>query len=94
MLLSAQGREFKEHVEKAVSRYIGPYPLKGRLAVHIMLHAPTQRKYDVDNRIKALLDAMQSAGVFEDDEQIDVLEVRRGEVRKNDGLAQVSVEEI
>lgn len=93
MVLSTKGREFKHHVAQAVSRYEGPYPLTGRLAVYIMLHAPTRRKYDVDNRIKAILDAMESAGVFQDDEQIDVLEVRRGSVEK-DGMALVSVEKI
>jgi crossover junction endodeoxyribonuclease RusA len=62
----------------------------GRLMVTIRLFAPTRRAYDVDNRIKALLDALQHAGCFADDEAIDELQVARGPVQKG-GAAKVLI---
>lgn len=63
---------------------------EGRLAVFIALYAPTRRSYDIDNRIKSTLDALQCAGVFDDDEQVDVLWVMRKEVVKG-GMAKVVI---
>ena len=58
------------------------FPLKGRLSVHVLLHAPNRRKYDIDNRIKPLLDALQFSSVYRDDEAVDHLVVRRGDIIK------------
>lgn len=52
-------------------------PFEGRLKVCIELTAPNRRKFDIDNRIKACLDALQETGLFVDDEQIDELIVKR-----------------
>lgn len=57
-------------------------PLLGRLSVHITLHAPNHRKYDIDGRLKSLLDALQDAGVYPDDEAVDHLVVMRGDIIK------------
>ena len=53
-----------------------------RLAIAIWLHAPNRRKVDVDNRVKPVLDALQRAGVYDDDEQVDELHVYRGDIAK------------
>ena len=87
VLLSKKGRLYKEEVCEYIANQIldskeFPYPLLGRLSVHVMLHAPNRRKWDIDNRIKPLLDAMQSAGVYPDDEAIDHLTIKRGEIIK------------
>lgn len=70
-----------------------PLRLKGRLAVHIELIAPTRRKFDIDNRIKSALDALMHAGVFIDDEQIDELRVKRLHVEAP-GACDVTVTEL
>ena len=65
--------------------------IDGRLRVTIELHAPTKRKYDIDNRVKVLLDALQASRFICDDEQIDSLHVERG-VICSDGNTTVRVE--
>lgn len=57
--------------------------LTDRLAVDIELYPPDRRKIDIDNRIKALLDVMEHAGVYEDDSQIDKLTVVRRAIEKH-----------
>ncbi len=74
--LSKTGKDFKLAVEERVAAS-GAKKITGRLFVAIALSSPTRRAYDVDNRIKACLDALQDAGVFDDDEQIDELRVVR-----------------
>lgn len=78
--LKKSGVEFRRLVSEAVLEY--GKKIDGRIAVFVALHAPTKRKYDIDNRVKALLDALQIAGVFEDDEQVDMITVIRREVIK------------
>lgn len=56
-------------------------PLQGRVSVMAWLCPPDRRRRDLDNFVgKAVLDALQHAGVYADDSQIDHLEVRRGGV--------------
>jgi Holliday junction resolvase RusA-like endonuclease len=66
--------------------------MTGRLKVDIQLHFPTRRLCDIDNRPKAILDALEQAGVFENDSQVDVLTVERREVRKG-GVCLVMITE-
>jgi crossover junction endodeoxyribonuclease RusA len=48
--------------------------------VHVTAHPPDRRRRDLDNAMKALLDALGHGGVYEDDGQIDRLEIERGTV--------------
>ena len=59
----------------------------------IYLHPKDRRKIDLDNRLKACLDAMQDAGVFDDDEQIDHLTIQRAAI-KSGGGATIAIEAI
>jgi crossover junction endodeoxyribonuclease RusA len=78
-VLSAEAKAYRIAVLAAV----GPRkPLRTRLSVEIELFPPDKRKRDLDNPIKALLDSLQHAYVFDDDEQIDRLTVCRREVFK------------
>lgn len=92
MMLSREGRAYRMEACARLAALRTPR-LNGRLRVVVTLHPPDRRKRDVDNAMKALLDALQHAGVYRDDAQIDRLEVERGEVRDG-GRAVVEIEEL
>jgi crossover junction endodeoxyribonuclease RusA len=89
-LISKAGRDYKTAVAAVVAGADAGQRLSGRLAVRIELFPPDKRQRDIDNSIKATLDALVSAGVFEDDSQVDRLEVVRADVTKG-GAAMVTV---
>jgi crossover junction endodeoxyribonuclease RusA len=93
MGISKAGREFKLQVQDYVIENKVPKMGQKRLQMQVTLYPRDKRKQDIDNRIKALWDALTDAGVFDDDEQIDVLIVQRGEIRKGGGCL-VMIDEI
>lgn len=90
--LSDAGKEFKEKAIWACRQQLGAtQPIVGRLAVILRMFPPSKRKRDIANYEKACCDAMTSAGVWADDEQIDHLEIIRREIDP-DGNGYVEVE--
>lgn len=83
--VSKAGVAFKEAVSNYVAEYSVPKLGTARLEFQVTLYPKDKRKQDIDNRIKALWDALADAGVFDNDEQIDVLIVQRGEIKKGGG---------
>lgn len=83
--VSKAGKEFKLKVQEYVLEYRVPKLGTARLQMTVTLYPRDKRKQDIDNRIKALWDALADAGVFDDDEQIDVLIVERGPIKKGGG---------
>lgn len=71
--ISAAGQSFRAEVFHAVKGA----KITGRLQCVVELTANNKRRWDLDNRIKALLDALQHAGAFSDDSQVDRLVVYR-----------------
>jgi crossover junction endodeoxyribonuclease RusA len=76
---------FKEQVAEYVIDYRVPKLGTARIAMSVVLFPKDRRKQDIDNRIKALWDALADAGVFDNDEQIDTLFIERGEIKKGGG---------
>ena len=85
MGISKAGREFKLQVQDYVLDNAVPKMGQKRLQMQVTLYPRDKRKQDIDNRIKALWDALTDAGVYEDDSQIDLLIVQRGEIKKGGG---------
>ena len=73
--LKKEAHEFRAAVTEAAIE--AKAKISGRLAIFIALYPANRRKFDIDNRIKAVQDALQLAGVFLDDEQIDFIWVVR-----------------
>jgi crossover junction endodeoxyribonuclease RusA len=93
MGISKAGKEFKAQVSDYVVEYRVPKLGNARLEMQIILYPRDRRRQDISNRIKILEDALVDAGVFDDDEQIDILMVSRGEIKKGGGCM-VIIEEI
>lgn len=89
--LSTRGREFRDATIAECREQGHTVPLTGRLSMTATLYAPDHRTRDLDNYMKALMDALTHAGVWEDDSQVDRLLILRGVVRKP-GLCVVEVE--
>lgn len=52
-------------------------PYEGPVAVRVILTAKARRRWDLDNRLKAVQDCIQIAGIIADDSQITELHVIR-----------------
>jgi crossover junction endodeoxyribonuclease RusA len=91
MLISAEGREYRQTVAGLI-RWPEAKPMfAGSVAVSVVMTPPDRRRRDLDNVFKALLDSMTSAGVWGDDSQIDALSIRRAGVCKKRGGVTVEV---
>jgi crossover junction endodeoxyribonuclease RusA len=75
-LISREGRRFRERV-LAILAAMGIQPLVGQLAVKVDAYPPDNRRRDIDNVFKALLDAMQHGGAYADDSQIVRLSIEK-----------------
>jgi crossover junction endodeoxyribonuclease RusA len=75
MLISAEGRSYRKSVGEHVWMQKGAKHYEGKLRVCIEAWRPDNRKRDLDNLLKAALDSLTHAGVWEDDSQIADLRI-------------------
>jgi crossover junction endodeoxyribonuclease RusA len=92
MFVKQKGLDFRKAVAEIVAE-AGHPTLTGRVSLFAAIHPATRAKQDLDNRSKALQDALAHAGVFLDDEQIDELHLVRREVIKG-GMVRVVITEL
>jgi len=73
-ILSAKARAWKKLAEQSLmlSR---PAPVYGPAIVIIHLFPPTKRKYDIDNRVKAILDLLVKCGILQEDDNEHVVQL-------------------
>ena len=88
-VIGKKGKLYREAVKAVVGPVIAS---EERLIVSIDAYPPDRRKRDLDNILKASLDALEEAGVYTDDNLIDELHVYRKEVVK-EGKIIVTLEE-
>ena len=92
-LISREGRTFRRNVCALLGGGgMRKPPSCGRIALAMDAFPPDHRRRDLDNIQKPVLDALEHAGVYEDDSQIDLLVTRRREAVP-DGRLLVTVEE-
>lgn len=77
VIMSKDGRDWYKTNLPMLQRQAPKHPLEGRLAVRLEVCAPDKRRRDLDNILKVAQDCLTKAGVWEDDSQIDRLEVTR-----------------
>ncbi len=75
-LISREGRRFRQEVVATLAA-MNVQPVRGDVAVNIIIHPPDRRRRDVDNVIKALLDALEHGGAYGDDSQIVDLSIKK-----------------
>jgi crossover junction endodeoxyribonuclease RusA len=85
-VLSKSGRLYKTAVAECVVEQNIPKFGGKRLEVTLFLYPRSKVVTDLDNRLKAVLDGLEEAGVYDNDGQIDVLMIQRGEQRKGGGV--------
>jgi len=89
--LKKTGRLFRDEVSKEVARQVGGKRINERpICMTVVLFQPDRRARDLDNHMKALLDAIEASQLIMDDAWIDYLQVFRGEVVKG-GLTVVKI---
>jgi crossover junction endodeoxyribonuclease RusA len=84
-LISKEGRRYREAVAAICQEQRIAFG-DVALSLSITAHPPDRRRRDLDNLLKAPLDAMQAAGVYQDDYQIEVIHLERGECVRNGSL--------
>lgn len=85
-VLSKAGREFKTAVAECVVEQNIPKFGDKRLEVTMWLYPRSKVVTDLDNRLKAVLDGLEEAGVYTSDGNIDILMIQRGQIRKVGGV--------
>lgn len=85
IILSQAARDYKIQVKQAVSLARTPYFGANRLHAIITIFPRDKRKSDLDNRCKGLFDALQHAGIFDDDSQFDKIEIAKGSIKTGGG---------
>jgi len=100
--IGRQGRSYRDHVAGIVYSHkcmkghdiMRPYFLiNQKLNLCIKIFPPDKRKRDLDNICKCVLDSLQEALFFVDDNQIDILTIQRCSIIK-DGMINISICEI
>ena len=84
-ILSQGGRDYKQTVQEYVTVNKVPNFGSNRLMAIITIFPRDRRSIDLDNRLKGLFDALQDAGVFDDDSQFDKIEIARGVIKLGGG---------
>ena len=89
-LVSKEGRQYQDAVQRACLLQKAPRQLKGNVVLRVKLEPPDKRRRDVDNSLKALLDALTAAGVWQDDSQVADIHIWRSDCVK-DGRVVVEI---
>ena len=77
--ISKEGVAFSKAVAEIVKNEKAPSFEDRRLGIDVTIHPRSKRKFDLDNTLKAILDALMKAGMYNDDSQIDYIEIVRKE---------------
>ena len=93
VILGAKGKKYRHDAILLLHKHKGHFDSLKRLNIVIYVFPPDKRKRDIDNLTKCLLDSLQHAGIYVDDNQIDCLSIiRRNQVK--DGCVQIWLSEL
>lgn len=92
MVISQKGREYREAVAEQIILQKKVCHYKKSLRVVIEAYRPDNRRRDLDNLLKATLDALTHSAVYEDDSQI--VDLRIYWATTIGGMLKVKIEEL
>ena len=94
--INPEARAWREYAATVMNFYRNKQatPTRSPVSVTIRFITPNNRRWDIDNRLKALLDCLAKAEIIFDDSQIHALKMRR-EIKKNaDPQTYIEVKEL
>lgn len=95
-LISRDGRAYRNAVaESVLTTHFGrgrSLPTGARVKAEIVAHVPDRRRRDLDGLLKAVLDALTHAGIYEDDSLIDDLRITRGPLDRTNPRLVITLE--
>jgi Holliday junction resolvase RusA-like endonuclease len=91
-LISREGRRFRHNVV-AILAAMNIEPMTGPLQVDVEVFPPDNRRRDIDNVQKALLDALEHGGAYGDDSQIMKLSIQKRD-KVNGGRTLVKIKDL
>ena len=88
-------RAYQEAITEQIREvWNGKAAYKGRVGLLIRFFTKNHKRWDVDNRVKALQDCLSMSGVIADDTQIDELSVSRIYIRKGKDTTELMLLEV
>lgn len=94
VITGERGKKYRRDAGILLGKHRNHFPEDTRLTVTINVFTPDKRKRDIDNLLKCTLDSIEHAGVYKNDNQIDMLTViRRGIDPKKIGCLQIWISE-
>ena len=85
-------RDYQRYAIKAIQEaHLVPYTFEGRTILNVKFFVAEKRKWDMDNRLKALQDCLQMAGIIKDDSQIDSIKADREWIESGENRTCVTV---
>ena len=92
MVIGPAGKAFRQKVINIIAP-MKLQPITGFVRMQIKVYADSNRKRDVDNNLKALLDALTHAKVWIDDYQVKAISIERMNKDPNKiGYCEVQIE--
>jgi crossover junction endodeoxyribonuclease RusA len=84
MVISREAKDYRKQVSMIVKTCVSPKsrPITKSISLGIVANPPDRRRRDLDNLLKATLDAMEIAGLYRNDRQVHQLAIEWGQVRK------------
>ena len=82
--LTQETRDFQDRITALLrEQWQDKDTFTGSVFLSIYFYPGNKRRWDIDNRVKALQDCLEKAGIIQNDSQIDALFVKREHGKKN-----------
>ncbi len=90
VLISKEGRNYRDAIATRI-KLSGIKKFEGDVELKLQLYPPDNRRRDVDNVLKCVLDTLTIGGLYEDDSQVKFLSVVKLEPMPPNGMAVLQV---